>query len=71
MVVGLILVIFGAIFLLAKVGIFTAPMLDYVWPSVLILIGLLILSCRVYGRRYSTRLGCCCIRQDGSGTDQK
>ncbi len=60
MIIGLALVIIGILSLLFKEGILTAAAMGYIWPAVLILLGLMILVRRFQVRRYGAQVGCCC-----------
>ncbi len=64
MIIGLVLVIIGVLSLLLKEGIVTAAALSYIWPAVLIGLGLLMLWGRTWGRRYRAQVGCCCAPEE-------
>ncbi len=63
MLFGIVLVMVGAIALLAKQGILTGSALGYIWPALLIVIGLALVLRRIYGRRIGSWVGCCCAPQ--------
>ena len=70
MFIGLALVILGVISLLVKMDIVTLSALGYIWPAVLVLLGLAIIWGRTAGRRYWGQTGCCCSTQEQSKTEQ-
>ncbi len=67
---GLILVIIGVLALLFKGGILTASALSYIWPAILIALGLLLLWGRTLGRKYWSQAGCCCAPEERAKTDR-
>lgn len=56
---GLILVAIGIIALLVKTGALTGSIWSYVWPAVLIVLGLSFLFGRTFRRRPWRWFGCC------------
>jgi hypothetical protein len=52
MVFGLILIAVGVIALLVKLDVLTGSVWDYVWPAVLVIIGLSFFLGRFLGRRW-------------------
>ena len=52
MVFGLILIAIGIIALLVKLDVLTGSIWSYVWPAVLIILGLSFLFGRMFRRRY-------------------
>ena len=59
MFIGLVLVIVGLIFLLEQTGIITGSVWNYVWPCIVIALGLsMILGRGRFGMRWRSH-GCC------------
>jgi hypothetical protein len=73
MVFGLILIAIGIIALLVKLDVLTGSIWSYVWPAILIILGLSFLFGRVFRRRHwqPWRWFGCCPPWDDRDTNKK